>query len=111
MILGYPGEEAEDVRASARFLDDHQDCIERVMVNRFQIMTGTHFHRALEKNPEKFPQVQRVTANHGVAQVTHHYAPTARRDYRRAVTGVLGAAHRINNRPLSERAREFEGVM
>ena len=46
-----------------------------------------------------------------MAQVSHHYTPTARRDYRRAVTGLLAAAHAINRRPLRERAREFEGVM
>jgi radical SAM superfamily enzyme YgiQ (UPF0313 family) len=111
MILGYPGEEPDDVRASAAFLASHRDCIERVMVNRFQIMTGTHFQRALEKNPERFPQVQRVAPSHAAAQVAHHYAPSARRDYRRAAAGLLAAAHRINRRPLSDRAREFEGVM
>ena len=58
MIVGFPGEEAADVQASARFLEDHRDCIERVMVNRFQIMTGTHLHRQLERTPEKFPQLR-----------------------------------------------------
>ena len=111
MILGYPGEEAEDVLESAEFLETHQDCIERVMLNRFQIMTGTHFHRALERHPERFAGVTRVTHNHRLAQVDHHYLPTERRDYRRAVTRLLKAVHHINRRPLSERAREFEGVM
>jgi anaerobic magnesium-protoporphyrin IX monomethyl ester cyclase len=111
MIVGFPGEEAEDVLASAEFLETHGDCIERVMLNRFQIMTGTHFHRALERHPERFPGVTRVTTNHRMAQVDHHYRPTERRDYRRAVMRLLKAVHHINRRPLSERAREFEGVM
>lgn len=111
MILGYPGEEAADVDASTAFLHDHADCVERVMLNRFQIMTGTPLHRALERHPERFPQLSRVTSNHRMAQVAHHYGPSEQRDYRRAVSRLLRVVHEINSRPLSRRARVFEGVM
>jgi tRNA A37 methylthiotransferase MiaB len=111
MIIGYPGEEAADVEASAAFLRGHADCVERVMLNRFQIMTGTHVHRTLERDPGRFPQLARVTGNHRLAQVDHHFRPSEGRDYRRAVYRLMGVVHDINRRPLSARAREFEGVM
>jgi radical SAM superfamily enzyme YgiQ (UPF0313 family) len=111
MIVGYPGEEAADVAASAQFVEQHADCIERVTVNRFQIMTGTHVHRAIERHPERFATVTGVRSNPRLAQLQHHYAPSGGRGYRREAYGLLRAAHRINRRPLMARAREFEGVM
>jgi anaerobic magnesium-protoporphyrin IX monomethyl ester cyclase len=111
MIVGYPGEEASDVLASARFLEDHHDSIERVMLNRFQIMTGARIHRLLEARGDHYPAVTQLTVNHRLAQVDHHYSVTEQSDYRRAVTRLLGAVHAINSKPLREDAREFEGVM
>lgn len=111
MVLGYPGETADDVLASAAFLEDHDDCIERVSLNRFQMMTGTGFHRMLQRNAADFPSVARVNANHRLAQLDHENTETWKRPYRRAVMKLLEAVHAINYRELSPRATEFEGVM
>ena len=52
-----------------------------------------------------------ITVNHRMAQVEHHYVPTEDPHYRRAVSRLLRAVHRINRRELKGNAREFEGVM
>jgi radical SAM superfamily enzyme YgiQ (UPF0313 family) len=111
MIIGYPGEDTDDVVLTSRFLREHESCIERVSLNRFQIMTGTRFHRRLERSPHHAPGVTDLTVNHQVAQVGHHYAPTQDRAYRRAVRGLITAVHRINRRELRAGAGAFEGVM
>ncbi len=111
MIVGYPGEEAGDVDSTIRFLSGHDGCIERVALNRFQIICGARFHRRLEKDPAFAPQVSSVETDHPMAQVSHHYAQTEDRSYRRAVSRLIRAVHEINRRPLSPEARAFEGVM
>lgn len=111
LVLGYPGEEAADVRMTAAFLRQHRDCIERVSLNRFQIMTGTRFHRRLQAAPKAFAGVTRLTVNHRVAQLDHHYVPTESREYRRAASELIGEVHRINRGALLPQARAFEGVM
>jgi len=111
MILGYPGETAVDVRDTAKFLTDHEHCIERVSLNRFQIMSGTRFAKLLSEKPKRFPALADVSTDHRYAQISHHYTPTEQRDYRRSVSKLLGVVHRINRKPILESARDFEGVM
>ena len=111
MIVGYPGEQTDDVDQTSRFLREHESCIERVSLNRFQIMTGTRFHRRLEQSSRHAPGVTELTVNHRMAQLGHHYVPTEDRAYRRAVRGLIAAVHRINRRDLRDEASAFEGVM
>jgi radical SAM superfamily enzyme YgiQ (UPF0313 family) len=107
MIVGYPGEHADDVVRTAQFLEDHVDCIERVKLNRLAIMTGTRLQRTLEQHAS----ITQLRTRHRDALVTHDYIETHSRGYRRAIGRALAAVHRINRRPLRETAREFEGVM
>jgi anaerobic magnesium-protoporphyrin IX monomethyl ester cyclase len=123
MISGYPGETADDVRASTAFLRAHGDAIERVSLNRFQIMTGTGVHKMMQRDGRghgqspasaggrAFAGLTQVTVNHRLAQVDHHYAECEKPDYRRATMELLEAVHAINRKPLKPAAREFEGVM
>lgn len=111
MVLGYPGETAEDVAASTDFLHRHADVIERVSLNRFAIMTGTGFHRMLERNAADFPQITRLTVNHRSAHLDHHFTPSEQPEYRTAVMRLLEAVHLINRKDLRSRAATFEGVM
>jgi anaerobic magnesium-protoporphyrin IX monomethyl ester cyclase len=113
MVLGYPGEQAADVEDSAAFVERHADCIERVSLNRFQIMTGTRIQRLIERNPHDaaHADLTQLTVNHRLAQVGHHYRPSENPKYRRAVTRLLRAVHCINRRSLRPAARAFEGVM
>ncbi len=111
MILGYPGEQAPDVRATDTFLREHHDAIERVSLNRFQIMSGTPIEHALREHPQDFPQLTQITINHEVAQVGHHLQVTEDRGYRKAVMRLLESVHAINRKPLREQAQDFIGVM
>jgi len=111
LIVGYPGEEPEDICQTADFLRQHRNVIERVLVNRFQVMSGTRFHRSLSRHPRRFPAVEDVSANHQIAQIDHHLKTMASNSYRRQIGAVLREAHEINRLPLRGKARAFEGVM
>lgn len=110
MIVGYPGEEADDVKRTAQFLEDHSDSIERVMMNRFHIRTGTRFHRTYEKRPNQYPDITNVRERHRISVVEHDFGHKDSA-YRKAIDDALQATHRINRRPICESAREFDGVM
>lgn len=111
MILGYPRETAEDVHASADFLAGHSREIERVSINRLQVVTGTELHHALKRSPQKFAPFDLVQEDGATAQVEHRDDVVGTRPHRKAVMRLLTEVHRINARELSPRAREFEGVM
>lgn len=111
MMVGYPGETAEDVHASARFLASHGKVIERVSLNRLSVNTGTTLHRWLQGKPDKFRGFHIVSHDAGSAQVEHHNSIAGSRAHRKAVMQLLTEVHRINARKLSSRARQFDGVM
>lgn len=111
MILGYPGETVEDVHASAQYLARHRAYIERVSLNRLQVITGTVLYQSLKRKPAKFDRFRIVSEDHRTAQVDHQHEAVNTRAYGKAVMALLTEVHHINQRPLSPRAREFEGVM
>lgn len=111
MILGYPGETADDVQASSDFLAKHSREIERVSLNRLQIIAGTTLHRSLKTAPHKFKGLTILQENGAMAQVKHQNSAVGTLKHRQAVMRLLTEVHRINARDLSPRAREFEGVM
>jgi anaerobic magnesium-protoporphyrin IX monomethyl ester cyclase len=111
MIIGYPGERAQDVHESAAFLEAHHDVIERVSLNRLNVVMGTTLHRRLQTQPQKFPGIRLWPEDPGQAQAPHHNRETEVAEHRRAVGRLLTAVHRINGKDLLLRAREFEGVM
>lgn len=111
MILGYPGETADDVQASADFLARHRRTIERVSLNRMQVITGTTLHRALVRKPERFGSFRIVHEDATTALASHRDDIAGTPAHRQAVMRLLTEVHRINERPLSPRASEFDGVM
>ena len=110
-ITGYPGEEPDDVEQTTRFLIDNARWIERVTLHRFSLMLGTDLDRrgVLERDHARRLRRGTVDLSSGIIEHTNEVCST--RGHRRAVYRLLGAVHRINRRPLSERAQEFEGVM
>jgi anaerobic magnesium-protoporphyrin IX monomethyl ester cyclase len=111
MIIGYPGETADDVDTSTEFLARHTRQIERVSLNRLQVMTGTTLHRALKRAPARFKGFGIVQEDAAAAQVEHRDDTIQSAPHRKAVMRMLAEVHRINSRDLLPRAREFEGVM
>jgi len=111
MVLGYPNETSEDLHASADFLATHRSAIERVSLNRLQVVTGTTLHRTLRRSPKSFKGFNIVREDHATAQADHRNDMLGTASHRRAVMRLLEEVHHINSRDLTVRAREFEGVM
>ena len=111
VIAGYPGETAEDLRQTSKFLDAHRHFVDRVVVNRFSLQLGTEAERlTLNHNPRmkaiKTPLLDVDLGTYSADNITFHDP-----GHRRAMLGLLMAAHRINRKPLSEISVKFEGVM
>ena len=111
MFTGFPGEEPEDLEASARFLERHAGDIERVHLSRFLIQPGTDIDRRIEESPESYPEITERFGNARVAEISHVNTALSRRSYRRSMRRLLRAAHGINRRPLRPAAAELEGTM
>jgi radical SAM superfamily enzyme YgiQ (UPF0313 family) len=111
MIHGYPSEMAEDVLESATFLERHSKQIDRVLLNRFQIMIGPTFLRHYDSDAERFPGVKSVKRLPQLAIADHEYEPAQTWQYTKAVQRLLSAVHAINSKPLLGAALQFEGVM
>ncbi|HEY4188615.1 MAG TPA: radical SAM protein [Polyangia bacterium] len=111
MIHGYPGETAEDVLETARYLEQHLGSIDRVMLNRFQIMIGPAFLRRYDTAPDKFQGVSGLKRLPQLAMASHTYEPAQRFEYARATQRLLAAVTRINRKRLNSDAAQFEGVM
>ena len=111
VITGYSGEKPSDVDLTTEFLQAHKTCIERIQLNRFQVMSGTQFAKLVVQKPWKYPDTTIESANHRQAQIYHHFSPTKDPAYRRAISRLLKVVHCINRKPLEINARDFEGVM
>jgi anaerobic magnesium-protoporphyrin IX monomethyl ester cyclase len=110
-MLGYPGEQAEDVAASVRFIEEHERCLDRIALARFKVIPGTIFHRRYEQSPARYPDVQGLRWNMRYGRATYRNAQTTDRAYRRAKSRLLDTVHRINSRPLRPGAEAFDGLM
>lgn len=111
MILGYPGETADDVHASTEFLQRHHQVIERVSLNRLQIVAGTELHGSIQRDRTRYPDLKILRNDRALALVDHRLGGAKRLPYIKAALRLLTAVHDINEKPLSHGARAFEGVM
>jgi anaerobic magnesium-protoporphyrin IX monomethyl ester cyclase len=112
MIVGYPGEEPDDVAASAAFLERNRAAVGRVLLNRFAMVTGTRIQRRLTRGAQRgAPDLEGLVPHQSSATWPHRYAPARSSAYRRQLWRLLGAVHAINRRPLGLSASAFEGVM
>lgn len=111
MFKGFPGETAEDLNATADFLEAHTPFIDRIRYNDFSVHEDTPVHHTLTTRPETYPgmRVARHDARNGRLIVVNEDSGSRR--YRRAKARVLRAVHRINRRPLRTSARAFDGLM
>jgi hypothetical protein len=111
MFTGYPGEEPDDLEASASFLERHADHLERIHLSRFLIQPGTPIERDIAASPGDFPEIEGLFGRARVAEIEHVNSATQSGPYRRALARLLRAAHRINRKPLRPAAAELEGTM
>ena len=111
VIVGFPGEDANDVRATALFLDQHYNYVDRVVLNRLAIQPGTPLHQRIVSRPEKFPQISGLKYNLDMAMFDHVNQVFIDKEHRRAMFQLLGSVHRINRKPRLNSSEIFEGVM
>ncbi|MBL3551423.1 B12-binding domain-containing radical SAM protein [Rhodovulum sulfidophilum] len=110
-ILGYPGETAEDVLCTARFLAEHRPYIDRVVVNRLAIVGHTPLGRAIRRNPDRYPQIGALVQNLGTGLMDHENETFRSAGHLSAAMRMLREVHRINRKPLKGASLTFEGVM
>lgn len=111
LIVGAPGERVEDVDATRRFLEAHVDCVERVRLNRLNIMLGTKLHGELTNEPQSFPDLEVVEQDPRSGTLDHLDLKSRDKAYVKSVYDLIEVTHAINSRPIQSDARDFEGVM
>jgi anaerobic magnesium-protoporphyrin IX monomethyl ester cyclase len=111
MMLGYPGETAEDIQATIRFLEAHDGKLDRVQISRFKAIPGTRFQERHERHPERYPHITHLRWNYRYARASYRNQATTARSYRREKTRLLGLVHQLNRRPLRDGASVFDGLM
>lgn len=109
MFKGYPGETADDLDRTARFLEDHVGYIDRIRFNDFSILEDTPIWNEVLRD-----RVADIEARGGQGRLgrTPYVNRSAQGvDYRRAKARVLEAVHSINRRHLKPGAQMFDGMM
>jgi radical SAM superfamily enzyme YgiQ (UPF0313 family) len=109
MFKGYPGETAEDMKATADFLERNARYIDRIRFNDFSIPLDTPIHRALTEKAD--PEALRLTGfdpRHAKASYERRSVTPA---YRRAKARALAVVYEINRKRLRTSARQFDGLM
>lgn len=111
IILGYPGESAEDVQLTADFLKEHYAYIDRVKLSKFKAIPGTAFQERLDKKPEKYPSVVKPYWDYRFARAVYKYKPAQNKEYRRAKANLLSIVYEINQKAIMDSAQQFNGLM
>lgn len=110
MFKGFPGETAEDLAASAEFLEVHAPYLDRVRFNEFSIIEDTPIYEAMRANDlDSQFRVRNINPLQGRAY--GDLTGAGGRAYRRALRRTLAAVHAINRRDVRESARAFDGLM
>lgn len=110
-MLGYPGETADDIDQTVRFLELHQPFLDRIRMNRFTPLPGTSFQALYERKPERFPGITDLRWDFRLRRGKYRYVPASQRAYRKAKKRLLQTVYRINRRPLRPGAEAFDGLL
>ena len=112
MFKGFPGETAADMEATARFLEAHAEFLGRVHFNDFTLHTGTPIWKAMQDKAGDDPLPLKIREDRNArARSEYRYRSPPDRAYRRAKARALAVVHQINRQPLSDAARQFDGLM
>ena len=111
MFKGFPGETANDMELTAKFLEQHGNYLDRVRFNEFSIPAGTLIDRALRESPEQFSSIRALRINDRDARVEYINVETNGRAYRKAKRRALKMVYKINSRRIRSAAEAFDGLM
>ena len=91
---------------------DTKPYIERILLDRFQIMSGTRFAQRLDASPHDFFGLSETYAESPDGDRSGISMPKPRTQIiGQAISRLLRIVHKINRKPLRPNARDFEGVM
>ena len=110
-IIGYPGETAEDVTLTNRFLHNHLKYVDRIIVNRLAISPLTPIGKSVLRNPSRYKAIRNVSLDVENGLLKHENATFQEKGHSRAVRRLLRTVHEINRKPLKGASLTFEGVM
>lgn len=111
MFKGFPGETAQDMEATERFLDRHGHMLDRVRFNNFSLYTDTPIWQEMVAKSGAGADLELTASDHARAQFGYRRLRPFGPDYRRSKARVLSIVHAINKRPLRDSARQFDGLM
>lgn len=111
MFKGYPGETAEDLEATADFLEVHARYLDRIRYNDFSIHEGTPIYAALRDHPEAYPAMRILDYDHRNGRALYDNAALGGPAYRRANARVMALVHAVNRKRLRQAADAFDGLM
>lgn len=111
MFKGFPGETAEDMEATARFLEDHAAYLDRVRFNEFSLLEDTPIYKAMVDKRAVAGEMNITRLVHREARAEYVHPETGDPRYRRAKARALQVVFEINRRPIRAAARQFDGLM
>ncbi len=111
MFKGFPGETADGMVATERFLEEHGHLLDRVRFNNFSLYTNTPIWHEMVKKTGAGAELQITSSDHARAQSLYHRTRPFDREYRRAKARVLAMVYEINRRQLHDAARHFDEPM
>ena len=110
MFKGYPGETAEDMEATADFLERNARFIDRIRFNEFSVPLDTPIHTAL-MDKDSDPELLRLTGLDPRNAKARYERARVTPAYRRAKARALAIVHDVNRKRLRSSARQFDGLM
>jgi len=111
MFKGFPGETAEDLDASADFLERHTAYIDRIRFNDFSIQEDTPIWKRMVEGASQERGLRITAKDARNAKLRYVNDASTSQAYRLAKSRVLDAVHAINRRPLRPEAQMFDGLM
>ncbi|MEW6743862.1 MAG: radical SAM protein [Planctomycetota bacterium] len=111
LVQGYPGEQSEDLAQTTEFLQRHSRCIDRVRLNRFEMVLEGTLHQRYKRSREAFPGFTVLGSEPRKATVRYRYEPAHSRRYRRQLRHLVHVVHLINRRALHLDDQAFDGLM
>ena len=110
-FTGYPGEDAEDLEATHKFLTAVKPHLDRVHLSRLLVQNGTPLEGDLREGRLENTTIQQMESRPLDALTTHVNRTVNSPARKKAVAKLLKVVHEINRRPLRSRASELEGAM
>lgn len=111
MFAGFPGETAEDMELTVKFLKDHAQYLDRVRFNAFSILEDTPIYQALQDKSPEYSSIHLLRLDHKNARAHYRQPALNDRRYRAAKRQALREVYHINQKRVRISARAFDGLM